>query len=141
MWLARNLNLTPGSWFLPEFLSLGTLGTSPVPHCPSHWHSDGGLGQLTRPERTRVRRGSSRPCVVFKFGATAFESEGTRRLCCVRYTRRVQSRSGRAGHRGSAGIDERGTLLYGSFARKLRSMSSACRGLSLGTKCPVDGNE
>ena len=28
IWLARNLNLIPGSWFLPEFLSLGTLGTS-----------------------------------------------------------------------------------------------------------------
>ena len=35
IWLARYLNLIPGSWFLPEFLSLGTLGTSPVPHGPS----------------------------------------------------------------------------------------------------------
>jgi len=34
IWLALNLNLIPGSWFLPEFLSLGTLGTSPVPHWP-----------------------------------------------------------------------------------------------------------
>ena len=34
IWRGRNLNRIPDSGFLPEFLSLGTLRTSPVPHWP-----------------------------------------------------------------------------------------------------------